>query len=601
MQQAMQPMQRIKGRWRDLVLEELKELAREEYNLDPELIDGTHLVVSTPPEEKLGDLALPLFPYAKVLRNAPPKIAAQLCERVNAAAAAQELGTAETAGGYLNLRLNRDQLIEPALAEVFKAGEEYGRADTLNGVRTVVEFSCPNTNKPLHLGHLRNDALGESVSRILKFAGSEVRKVNLINDRGVHICKSMLAYRTFGEGATPESEGTKSDHFVGDYYVRYSQWEAEEPDAERQAKELLQRWEQGDPETVDLWLQMNRWAIDGIEETYKRTGVGFDAIYFESETYKAGRDEVLKGLERGVFYQAEDGSVWVDLTDIDLDQKVLLRSDGTSLYLTQDIGTAIQRHHDWPFERMIYVVASEQNYHFKVLFSVLERLGFNWARNLYHLSYGMVNLPEGKMKSREGTVVDADLLLDKLNEMAVSEITSKAREDEISDLHGTAERIALGALHYFLLQTSPNKDMVFDPAASLSFNGNTGPYLQYTCARISSILRKAEAAGIELPSAESLPEDLAGLLAHADEWQLVKQLGAFPEVVAQAAEGLNPTVVTTYVYELAKTFSGYYHEVPVLRAESPEQVRARLALALAVRQVIANALRLIDVPFLERM
>ncbi len=599
----MQEMLEMKQQWHDLALKHLRTLARDEYGVEPDAVDGSELVVSTPPEEKLGDLALPVFPYAKVFRTAPPKIAAQLCERVNPEADKLGLGAAETAGGYLNVRLQRDRLIEPILSAVLEQQSEYGRVHTLDGVRTVVEFSCPNTNKPLHLGHLRNDALGESVSRILKFAGAEVRKVNLINDRGVHICKSMLAYRKLGNGATPESEGVKSDHFVGEYYVRYSRWAAEDPDAEQQAKEMLQRWEQGDPKTVELWLQMNRWAIEGIEETYRRTGVSFDAVYFESETYKAGREEVLKGLERGVFYQAEDGAVWVDLSDIELDQKVLLRSDGTSLYLTQDIGTAIQRHDDWPFERMIYVVASEQNYHFKVLFNVLERLGFEWARNLYHLSYGMVNLPEGKMKSREGTVVDADLLLDKLNEMAVNEIRTKARESEITDLSGTAEKIALGALHYFLLQTSPNKDMIFDPGASLSFNGNTGPYLQYTCARISSIMRKAEAGGATGADsgAYRLPEDAALQLTHPEEWQLVKQLAGFPEAVMQAAEGLNPTIITTYVYDIAKTFSGYYHEVPVLRAGSPAQVQARLALAAAVRQVIANALCLIDVPFLERM
>ncbi len=594
----MQQMLETKQQWRDLAVEQLRELAQDDYGLDPAQIDESQLVISTPPEEKLGDLALPLFPFAKVFRSAPPKIAGQLCVRLSAAARERGLGTAETAGGYVNVRLHREQLIAPVLREVLTKEADYGRRRTLSGVRTVVEFSCPNTNKPLHLGHLRNDALGESVSRILNFAGSEVRKVNLINDRGVHICKSMLAYQKFGDGATPESEGVKSDHFVGNYYVRYNEWAAEERDAERQAKDMLQRWEQGDPETIELWERMNRWAIEGIEETYRRTGVGFDAVYRESETYKAGRDEVLKGLERGVFYKSDDGSIWIDLRDINLDRKALLRSDGTSLYLTQDIGTAIQRHKDWPFERMIYVVASEQNYHFKVLFHVLARLGFNWALNLYHLSYGMVNLPEGKMKSREGTVVDADLLLDKLNAMAVNEITSKAREDEVSDLAGTAEKIALGALHYYLLQTSPNKDMVFDPGASLSFNGNTGPYLQYTCARISSIIRKA---GSTTGAALMPPESVAEQLTRSEEWQLVKQLAQFPEAVAQAAESLNPAVITTYAYELAKTFSGYYHEVPVLRADTPAQVQSRLALSAAVRQVIANALRLIDVPFLERM
>jgi arginyl-tRNA synthetase len=477
----------------------------------------------------------------------------------------------------------------------------------------MVEFSSPNTNKPLHLGHLRNDVLGESISRILAACGAEVRRVCIINDRGIHICKSMLAYKEHGGGRTPETEGVKSDRFVGDWYVRFNEEhkkETEELEREglerkeaearapvlRKAQELLRQWEAGESETVELWKKMNEWAIDGWKETYRRTGVSFDQYYFESQTYLLGKDEILKGLERGIFFRADDGSVQADLSGEKLDTKVLLRKDGTSIYITQDVGTAIYRHNDWPFDRLVFVVGSEQQYHFKVLFILLKKLGFSWAGSLYHLSYGMVNLPEGKMKSREGTVVDADDLIDSLKEMALEEIRGKEREEAVGDTGAAAEKIALGALHYFLLQVSPSKDILFDPKESLSFNGNTGPYLQYMGARISSLLRKADERKTETDR-----ELRFELLTHDAEWALVKTLGAYNDAVAFAAENMDPSLVAAYLYELAKAFSRFYHDCPVLNAEGPDLAAARLALCRAVLEILRDALNLVCIPFLEVM
>jgi arginyl-tRNA synthetase len=488
-------------------------------------------------------------------------------------------------------------VIGEVLAEIEDLGARYGRVSDLAGGRVMVEFSCPNTNKPLHLGHLRNDALGESLSRILAAAGAEIRKVNLINDRGVHICKSMLAYRKFGGDASPRSEGVKGDHFVGDYYVKYGQYAKNNAGAEEEVRELLRRWEEGDPEVIALWRKMNDWVIEGIEETYRRTGVSFDQVYFESDVYSLGRDAVLDGIAKSMFQKDPDGSVWVDLSERGMDREVLLRSDGTSLYLTQDIGTAIQRHSDWPFDRLIYVVASEQRHHFRVLFPVLEMLGCSWAKNLHHLAYGMVNLPEGRMKSREGTVVDADDLLDDLERLAAEEIRIKEREDEVGDLSRTAREVALGALHYWLLRVTPLKDMIFDPKESIAFNGDTGPYLQYTGARISSILRKYEKrrqqfhGGTYDPSVLALPE----------EWEIVKSLALFPETVSAAARELNPSLISGFLFELCKAFSRYYQDHQVLRNEDANVVLSRIALVRGMLQVLKNGLQLLGIPFLEAM
>jgi arginyl-tRNA synthetase len=573
-------------------------------------IDPGTVLIENPPRAELGDLAFPMFPYARILKRSPVEIASLIARRISTREAAQPAdlpnrGAAgadrvEVQGPYLNVHLNRPSVTTEVSAEILESCERYGRGEDLAGQRIVVEFSAPNTNKPLHLGHLRNDALGMSISRILSSLGAEVFKVNLINDRGVHICKSMVAYQRFGEGTTPEKMGQKGDHLVGEFYVCFAEWAKKDPNAEQLSQQMLKAWEAGDPEVRELWQRMNRWAIAGIQETYQKTGVGFDKTYLESETYLLGRKIVEIGLGKGVFYREADGSVWIDLSAEKLDKKVLLRSDGTSVYLTQDLGTAVQRYQDRPFDRMIYVVGNEQRYHFQVLFKILQLLGYDWAKNLYHLAYGMVNLPEGKMKSREGTVVDADDLIEDLEVMAAEKIRGEeadTQDIEVEDIQATAEKIALGALDYYLLQPSPLKDMIFDPGESLSFSGNTGPYLQYTGARISSMQRKFEKRTGRFEGGTFRAE----LLDQPDEWLMVKQMAGFPESVVQAARELNPSVLTAAVFDLAQTFNHYYHHNPVLHNENQDLVVSRITLAKAVRQVLYNGMQLIGIPFLERM
>jgi arginyl-tRNA synthetase len=626
----------LKEAWKKRIASAVNDLVKESEAAGT--VAPGDITAELPPRPDLGDLGFPMFPYAKLLRRGPPAIAAAVAERLAAAdpadAAAKPAGqaagfAAETADGfagafgtaaaegpYVNVRYDRGKAAAGVLGRILDPALSPGRPGTLTGSRIMVEFSSPNTNKPLHLGHLRNDILGESISRILAACGAEVRKVCIINDRGIHICKSMLAYRELGGGKTPESEGIKSDHFVGNYYVAYNDMALTDKDSENRARELLRRWEAGDPETVALWKKMNEWTVTGMKATYERTGISFDQYYFESETYLKGREEILKGLEKGIFYKAPDGAVMVDLEAEKLDKKVLLRGDGTSIYITQDIGLAVYRNRDWPFDRLVYVVGSEQQYHFKVLFSILEKLKFPWAKNLYHLSYGMVNLPEGKMKSREGTVVDADDLLDSLRDMALEEIRDKEREAAVENPGETAGKIALGALHYYLLSVSPGKDMLFNPRESLSFNGNTGPYIQYMGARISALLRNAGMA----PAANGVNangvtydgvtydgvtyDDItydASLLTGDPEWELLKILSDYDDAVAAAAEGMDPSLVGAYLYSLSRAFSRFYHDCPILQAENPALSRARLALALAVLRVLKDALGLICIPFLETM
>ncbi len=587
-------MQDIKDAWRERIAAAVAAVAAE--SLPPAAAPTVDQVVAeTPPKPELGDFGFPMFAFAKTLRKGPPQIAQAVAAKLAADPEAAKLGSAAAEGPYVNVRVAKASVAAQTLELALDPASSFGRPGTLAGKRVMVEFSSPNTNKPLHLGHLRNDVLGESISRILAACGAEVKKVCIINDRGVHICKSMLAYRKFGGGKTPEGEGLKSDRFVGDMYVRFHQWSKDDPTAEAQAQELLRKWEAGDPETVELWKKMNGWAVAGMKKTYERTGVSFDTYYYESETYLKGKEEVFKGLEQGVFYKEEDGSVWIDLTDEGLDKKVLLRKDGTALYMTQDIGTAIYRHRDWPFDRLVYVVGSEQQYHFKVLFRVLEKLGFQWASALHHLSYGMVNLPEGKMKSREGTVVDADDLLDKLRDLALEEIREKGREEAVGDPALIAERVALGALHYFLLQVSSTKDMLFDPKESLSFNGNTGPYLQYMGARISSMLAKE--GGSAAASGKVRPE----LLVHDAEWELVKAVSAYTQAVADTAERMDPAGLTAYLYDLSKAFSRFYHDCPILNASDSDLAATRLALSKATLRALSEAFRLVCIPFLETM
>lgn len=579
--------------WKTLIEEQLalyvQEVLGQEQALPP-------LMVQIPPKPELGDLAFPLFTYAKVLRIAPPMLASVLKDRIEKLDN-RPLGDLLVAGPYLNVRIDMAALASSLSASIALQQGQYGTNESMAGKRVTIEFSCPNTNKPLHLGHMRNDSLGESVAAILKANGATVRKVNLINNRGVHICKSMLAYQKFGNGETPQSTGIKGDHLVGKYYVQFAQWAKDEPTADEQAQEMLRKWEAGDEQVVELWKLMNGWTLDGLHESYEKMGISFDAYYYESETYKYGKDEILKGLEKGVFYREEDGSVWVDLEPIKLDKKVLLRKDGTSLYMTQDVGTAIMRHKDWPFDSLTYVVASEQQYHFRVLFYVLQQLGYTWAKDLHHLSYGMVNLPEGKMKSREGTVVDADELVDTLTSLARKEIEEKEREALVDDVDKTSQNIALGALNYYLLQVTPTKDMIFNPAESISFNGNTGPYLQYMGARISSMLLKYEN---ECADIQKLGFD-SSLLTQSDERELVKQIALYPEVVQKAGLEYDPSLLCTYLYDLSKLFSRWYHDNPVLKASSAMLVRSRIELAKMVLQVLKNAFGLVGIPFLASM
>jgi arginyl-tRNA synthetase len=590
-------MAEIRDEWRALVAAALTVIQNDKMpGLPAVAVDA--VAVETPPDPAMGDVGFPMFAFAKALRMGPPVIAGEIVKILAANPEAADLGSVKQVGPYVNVFLAKGNVAGKTLADIITQGESYGRPGNLAGKRIMIEFSSPNTNKPLHLGHLRNDALGESISRILKFCGAEVFKVCIINNRGIHICKSMLAYKKFFAGKTPESEGVKSDRLVGDCYVRFSSWAKENPEqAESEAQDMLRAWEAGDAEVHELWKQMNGWAENGIKQTYARTGISFDKIYYESDTYLKGRDEILKGLEKGIFYREEDGSVWVDLEPIGLDKKVLLRKDGTALYMTQDIGTAIYRHGDWDFNQLVYVVGSEQQYHFKVLFYVLQKLGYDWARDLYHLSYGMVNLPEGKMKSREGTVVDGDDLINSLRDGALEEIAAKGREEAVGDPAEVAEKIALAALHYFLLQTTPTKDMIFNPKESLSFQGNTGPYLQYMGARISSILRKVESESAALAGGSVKAE----LLTHDAEWELLKTLGDYPKQAARAAENHDPSAITSYLYEVSKCFSRFYHDCPILAAGNADLARTRLELARATRIVLRSAMDLVLVPFLETM
>ncbi|HUX41010.1 MAG TPA: arginine--tRNA ligase [Rectinemataceae bacterium] len=580
--------------WKELVA---KALAAEIEARAPggPAVDADELVIEIPPDPAMGDLGFPMFAMAKRLRAAPPAIATALAARIAAMPESASLGSARAVGPYLNVDLARAPEIAAVLEKAL--APSWGRTGSLAGRKVMVEFSSPNTNKPLHLGHLRNNALGESVSRILAAAGAEVRKINHINDRGIHICKSMLAYMKRGGGRAPEDEGLKSDHFVGKYYVLFNELKAENKDIETEAQELLLKWEAGDPATRELWKKMNDWAVGGIRKTYERTGISFDLNDFESDTYELGRRYVLEGVERGIFFRAEDGSIQVNLEDVGLDTKVLLRKDGTSIYVTQDIGTAIDRHESWPYDQLIYVVASEQQYHFKVLFEVLRRLGFDWAKDLHHLSYGLVNLPSGRMKTREGTVVDADDLIDELAKLAAAEIEAKGREDSVGDLVSVSEKISLGALHYYLLQTAPTKDMLYDPEASLSFNGDTGPYIQYMGARASSIIRKAAKGEGNHLKGRALPSKLES----EPDWALLRLVAAFPAAIDTAAAKLDSSIVANYLHDLAQGFSTWYRDNPVLSNPDADLAASRLELVKAARATFEAGTRLVCIPFLEAM
>lgn len=556
-----------------------------------------------------GDYTLVVFPLLKASRKSPEATATQIGEYL--VANIPEIKAFNVIKGFLNLSL--DSEFWGARFQEIAANDTFGQAAP-TGRTVMIEYSSPNTNKPLHLGHIRNNLLGYSVARILQANGNKVIKVNLVNDRGIHICKSMLAWKLYGDGETPASSGMKGDHLVGKYYVEFDKhYKAQikelmaagqnEEEAKKnapimlEAQEMLRRWEAKDPEVYSLWETMNGWVYEGFDVTYKALGVDFDKIYYESQTYLLGKSLVEDGLARGIFFRKEDGSVWIDLTADGLDQKLLLRGDGTSVYMTQDLGTAFRRFEDDHLDEMIYVVGNEQNYHFQVLKLILKKLGYDWSDHIYHLSYGMVELPEGKMKSREGTVVDADDL--------IAGMVSTAREmsDELGKLDGCTEQeadaiasmVGLGALKYFILKVDPKKTMLFDPRESIDFNGNTGPFIQYTHARIRSILRKAEEAGIDF---RSTADDVALL---PEEIELIKTLTEYPATVQAAAVNLAPSIVGAYAYELAKSFNGYYHDHSILREEDTAIRNMRIRLAEQVARTIRMAMSLLGIEVPERM
>ena len=567
-----------------------------------------------------GNLTLVVFPFLKLSRLKPEDTAQQLGDYL--AQHCKVVQSFNVVKGFLNLTIAPAAWI--SLLNRIDSEPRFGeKAVNEQSPLVMVEYSSPNTNKPLHLGHVRNNLLGWSLAQIMEANGNRVVKTNIVNDRGIHICKSMLAWKKWGNGATPESTGKKGDHLIGDYYVAFDQhyraelaeltakFKAEgmaDDEAEKRAKEdsplmkeahdMLVRWEQGDEGVRALWKKMNDWVYQGFDETYKAMGVGFDKIYYESETYLEGKAKVEEGLAKGLFFRKPDGSVWADLSNEGLDQKLLLRADGTSVYMTQDIGTADLRFKDYPIDKMIYVVGNEQNYHFQVLSILLDRLGFKWGKELVHFSYGMVELPNGKMKSREGTVVDADDLMEEMVSAArrTSEELGKFADMTENERNEIARIVGMGALKYFILKVDARKNMLFNPEESIDFNGNTGPFIQYTYARIRSIMRKAEAEGIVLPSA--LPHTLP---LNEKEVQLIQKLNSFETVVEQAGKDYSPSGIANYCYELTKDFNQFYHDYSILNAESTEAKTLRLALAKNVAKTIKNGMQLLGIEVPERM
>ena len=567
-----------------------------------------------------GHLTLVTFPLLRISKRKPEDtgedIALWLVENTDLVA------TFNIVKGFLNLIIAPQKWIE--LLDSIHADAHYGlTASTEESPLVMIEYSSPNTNKPLHLGHVRNNLLGWAVAQIAEANGNRVVKTNIVNDRGIHICKSMLAWQKYGNGETPQSSGKKGDHLIGDYYVAFDKhYRAEvaalkaqlleegvnSEEAETRAKEeaplmveareMLRKWEQGDPEVRGLWRKMNEWVYAGFDETYKALGVSFDKIYYESDTYLEGKEKVEEGLEKGIFYRRPDGSVWADLTADGLDEKLLLRSDGTSVYMTQDIGTAKLRYQDYPISKMIYVVGNEQNYHFQVLSLLLDKLGFEWGKSLVHFSYGMVELPNGKMKSREGTVVDADDLVEGMIAQARQTMDEAGKNADMSEeeKQEVARIVGLGALKYFLLKVDARKNMVFNPEESIDFNGNTGPFIQYTYARIRSILRKAQDAGIDLPA--TLP---TGVALSTKEEEIIQQLADFAAVVRAAGEDFSPSAIANYCYDLVKNYNQFYHEFQILREENADVRAFRLVLSQNVAKVVRLGMALLGIEMPERM
>lgn len=562
-------------------------------------------------KDQNGDYTVVVFPLLKVSKKSPDITGQELGTEI--IANVTEVASFEAMKGFLNLTLSPEYWL--GILRSASESENYGyqQADD-NSPLVMIEYSSPNTNKPLHLGHIRNNLLGYSLSRLLSVCGNKVVKTNIVNDRGIHICKSMLAWQKWGNGATPESTGIKGDHLVGDYYVKFdkeykaeltalesqgmSKEEAEEKSTlMAEAREMLRKWEAGDAEVRSMWEMMNTWVYAGFDETYKMLGVDFDKIYYESNTFKVGREQVLEGLEKGKFYRREDGSVWADLTENGLDEKLLLRKDGTSVYMTQDIGTAKERFNDYNIDKMVYVVGNEQNYHFQVLSILLDRLGFEWGKDLVHFSYGMVELPEGKMKSREGTVVDADDL--------IADMIATAREmgKEQGKLDGYSQEeaeevyktLALGALKYFILKVDPKKNMTFNPKESIDFNGNTGPFCQYSYVRVQSILRKAAELGF-------VPKNISDeTVFSAKEIQILRMIEQFPNVVIEAGKVYSPAIIANFAYDLAREFNQFYHDYPIIKETDEQKRNMRLTLCNVVGKTIKNALWILGIDVPERM
>ncbi len=587
----------------------IKEAVRSLWDAD---VSDDLLQIQKTRREFEGDLTLVVFPLTRVSRRSPEQTAGAIGEYLS--------GHLDAISGYNVIKGFLNLTIAPAewakRLQAIASSEEYGFIPAGKSAATVViEYSSPNTNKPLHLGHIRNNLLGFSLSRISGAAGFNVIRTNIVNDRGIHICKSMVAWQMFGNGRRPEDEGIKGDHFVGDYYVLFEKLYREQieelvaagstPDEAREnaplmqeARRMLLKWEAGDRETVSLWQMMNNWVYEGFDVTYKALGVEFDKIYYESETYKTGKEIVLRSLEEGHLIRKEDGSVWIDLSADKLDQKLLLRSDGTAVYMTQDLGTAVIRYNDYHFDRHIYVVGNEQNYHFQVLALTLLRMGYEWARGLHHFSYGMVELPEGRMKSREGTVVDADDLI------AGMTATATAMSQELGKLGGYSQaeqenicrQIGLGALKYYILKVDPKKNMTFNPAESIDFNGNTGPFIQYTYARIRSVMKKAEETG-----AGTGKDDCRDVLPNAKEISVIKLLNDFPSLVQEAAGELSPALIANYIYELAREFNQFYHDYTILGEDDKNIRDFRLKLSELTGRVLESGLWLLGIEAPERM
>ena len=557
-----------------------------------------------------GDITLVVFPFTKTARKQPEVIGNEIGQWLTENT--DIIDKYNVIKGFLNLSISKDNWIS-TLNNIYN-DKKYGtKEETPESPLMMIEYSSPNTNKPLHLGHVRNNLLGYSISQIQKANGWKVVKTNIVNDRGIHICKSMLAWLKYGNGETPASTGMKGDHLIGKYYVEFDKhYKAElkelqakgmsEEEAKansslmKEAQAMLLKWEQNDPEIRNLWQMMNEWVYAGFDETYKRLGVDFDKIYYESNTYLEGKEKVEEGLKKGIFYRREDGSVWADLTSDGLDEKLLLRSDGTSVYMTQDIGTAKLRYQDYPIDKMVYVVGNEQNYHFQVLSLLLDKLGFKWGKELVHFSYGMVELPNGKMKSREGTVVDADDLMDGMIEEAAqtSAALGKLENCTKEEIDNINRMVGLGALKYFILKVDPRKNMTFNPEESIDFNGNTGPFIQYTCARIKSILRKASEQGIDI-------KEVKGITLQEKEVSLIQNLTSYPSIVEQAGKDFSPALIANYVYDLVKEYNQFYQTSPILKEENAETMNMRLMLSACTVKVIESGMSLLGIEMPEKM